>query len=669
MKNKIYLLIIFVLLVQGFQFAVEHSANGVKEFVKYINQNQKDLGINSYGLLEQDGRIDVKIYLPKEQLSGLKKIVEKYNYTNIKYGSGNEFDNHDLVITVTFNKVKKESEDKFTEKKVVDNSDDNNKPNIKNDISLERKVNKKPNLIVSKEKKIKKKKCPRRVKVQVEKVLIKDFNLYKNFKLPIKPSNKIDVISQTKGVVSKLSVENSNYIEAGTVIVNFDIKKINEELSVLKNKLKDWKTKLFKREHWKVRSSRAEDNAKRIIKETQSLIELKQEELNLMKVQAQINGKIFYKISVGDSVEKDGIIATIINDKKMKIIIPESDEKLFNNNDKINIKFENISELYSGTVTIDGTRKFIEIDNKNENLKEGMFASFKVVKEIVKDAIVVDSSLLYKENSRIYTFVVEGKRAKKVYVKVKSEDKIRKESLVESGLLREDEVIITNQNCLKDKKKIKVMVVDPVTGKLVKRKKKKFKQRIKRETVKEKILKQTSVSINRVSGNFLKLSLGGGYHYIADSIFSEIYGNGLISGRFELSYTINNKFEIFLASNYISKKGNFTGLKEDVSLNMIPVYFGGKYNFNTDKKFSPFVGLAFTAYAVKEKTNDEQTAFLTDYGASLIVGVNMALNRNIDLFCHLKYDYIQLTVEALDNEKLDVSGTSLVVGASYRFKF
>lgn len=661
MKKKI----LFIITVVSLMFAINLLAEenmGLKGFIKDLNVNQDNLGFSSYGLLEHSSKIDVKIYSNKEKLEGLKSFIAKYNYFSVNYNIDNNIDAHDVVITVTFAKVTKIVSPKNN---IVKKDDKKN--NTKNKIAeKEPKLKKEEKAVKIK----KKKKCPRRVKVEVDAVTVKPFTIFKNFKLEVLPANEMVLTALAEGIISEIMYENEESVEKGQLFLKLDKKNINEELQVLKQKLKDWKTNLFKREHWKIRSPRAEDNAKKIISETMELINTKEKELADMSIAVNMPGNIFHNLSVGDKVEKDSAIAKIVNSSKMMIELPSADINLFKINDKVNLRFNDISELYSGTVVNFKSKLVIEIDNSNNLLKKGMVAKFKVVKEIITDMVVIKSDWILSDENGSFVYIVNGKRAQKVYIIIKTIDTLKKESLIKSGLLKDDEIILTNVDCLTDKKKIKVMVVDEKTGKLVKRKKK--SKTVKVEPTKErKINRVKTVDVKSVieedmKESFFKLSVGAGYHYIADSIFSDIYGNGLIAGSFEASYTIKNKFEIFMGVDYISKKGNFTELSEEVSLTMMPMYFGGKYNFQTKGKIKPFVGIAFTSYAVKEKSDEEEIS-LTTYGPSILVGVNMSLNQKLDLFFKLKYDAVQLEIEALDNEKLDISGSGVVLGVSYRF--
>ncbi len=655
MRTKVIVSIISVLLILGLQMQANQVKEGLKGFVKHLNENQDTLGFNSYGLLEHADKIDVKIYLIKDKVENIKAVLANYEYLDVNYNLEVSSGPDDAIITVTFSKKVKKAAVK-TEKKAE--TAEKTEPKAESSEEAEEK-----------------KDCPGRVKVQVVPVAIKTFDIMKRYSLPLAPANETGLTAEYDGTVSEILVENGGAVENGQLIFKLKSDELKKEIAELNVKLKEWKTKLFKRERWKVRSPKAEATAKRIIAETETAIQQKEKQVIGMNLSAPMSGYVFHNLTVDGTVSAGSAVAKIVNSNRMKITIPSEDAQYFSENTVVKVKVDNAVELFNGIVKMGESGLLIMIDNASQALKKGMMAQFKVVKMSVADGKVINSDLVQKDGQGSFVYIVNKKRAQKVYLKIQAEDKGQKETLVKEGLLKEDEIIATNLDCLKDKKKIKIMVLDKESGKLVKRKKvKKTEPTAEREVVAvEKPVEPKKVDkpkkkkkMEQISGNFLKLGLGAGYHSIADSIFSDVYGNGMMSGRFELSYTFSGKYEVFAALDYIAKKGNFTGLKEEVDMTMMPLYLGFKYNFNPKAKLSPFAGLAFTSYSVKEKFESEEVS-QTASGPSIIAGANFSLSPKLDIFFHLKYDAVKLKIEALENEELDISGASLFFGASFKF--
>jgi len=537
----------------------------------------------------------------------------------------------------------------------------------------------------------KKVKCPRRVKVQVEKIKNVNFKEYKNFSATFNAETKV-VTSTVSGFITDLRVYEDDLISKDWVIAVIN-NALKDEIENVENEIVKWDEILFKRTHWKVKSERAEKQAEEKINEAKLKLEEIKSRIPDYIIKAPIEGNVkSLEVSKDAEISENSIITKIVNDKKMlaHITITESDKTMFSEAQKIPFKITGVEDvLYAEVTKVTDDKVFLSINNRDRIIQDGLNVTFHVFKEEHKNVIVLPTKDILIDKEGKFVFIVNEKRARKVYLKTGPQEKGR--ILILKGLSAGDEMIISEIlsskegtlkerfECLKDNVKIKVMVKDLETGKFVKRKFKKEVKEVKKEekvveekkVIKEKVIKKEEIIKEpvekRIRKNSLDIGAGFGYCSMVDGTFKTVYSSGLFSVLLNISYNINYNYEIFLNVGYLNKKGIIEIVNEETTITMMPIYIGGKYLFKTNSKIKPYVGIAGVIFSVKEKNKyNPDASFESAFGLSLVGGVRLKVSKKIDLFADIRYDFAKMSIENFD-KKADLGGGKLHVGFVYKF--
>jgi len=159
-------------------------------------------------------------------------------------------------------------------------------------------------------------KCPRRVKVQVEKIKDVNFKEYKNFSATFNAETKV-VTSTVSGFITDLKVYEDDLISKDWVIAVIN-NALKDETENAEKDIKKWDEILFKRTHWKVRSERAEKQAEEKINEAKLKLEEIKSRIPDYMIKAPIEGKVkSLEVSKDTEISENSMMAKIVNDKKM----------------------------------------------------------------------------------------------------------------------------------------------------------------------------------------------------------------------------------------------------------------------------------------------------------------------------------------------------------------
>jgi len=648
MNRKLLIGIGLILMVLGslnlFSVPENSEKKGMTDFVEYLNTQKEELGYKTFGLLEHPDKVDIKIHCTDDTIGNILAGIEDFRYE--KYTIERVSPNNVTVI-VNFSKPAPGGVDQDVEKPGAEAAS---------------KTESKAEAVETK------KDCPRKVKVQVQEITPKIFMEFKYFKKPIVPAKEVDVIATSDEIISEVLVKEGDKVTKDQLLLTFDPERINREILKAQSDLKSWRQILFNREHWKERSPRAENQAKEKIKEAETQLEEYKERLTQLEIRSPVDGKVTFVKDKETGIGTDRIVAKILDESIMKIDLPAEDGPLFKDSQKIRLYFKDARGAYLGMVDKKESSLKIIIKNDDLRLTEGMIAHFRVLFKKHENAVVIDLKKFLEDEKGKFVYIVDRKNAKKVYPipgPVEAGN-----MLVLSGLSLEDEIITTGIECLEDGKRISVVVLDPETGKLKKRKKKKPEVAVVKPPEKEKpeivAEKPVKAPIETDKG-VLKLSAGFGFNMIGEEVFKEVYGSSFISGSFGISYSFTSRIEMFAAASIISKKGSFTEFEDEVTLTMFPLYVGGRYKFDAFSKLKPYIGAAFTIYNMKEKTATVKTPNKSSSGLSLNGGAAMNISPTFELFLDLKYDLVKMSVEDLESD-LNFSGLRLTLGVAYRFK-
>ncbi|NIM15816.1 MAG: efflux RND transporter periplasmic adaptor subunit [Candidatus Aminicenantes bacterium] len=342
-------------------------------------------------------------------------------------------------------------------------------------------------------------KCPKTVKVLVEEIKGSMFLEFKDLEGEILPWKKDEFKSPIAGGIKKLEISVGSDVKAGDVVALIDDAPIKKEIALAKANISKWKRQLFRREHWKVRSERAELQAKRNIKKYTDLLAQKEEELKKNQVTSPVDGRIdVLKVNEGDFISKDFIMGTIVNIEKVRILLETYADKV-TDGQKIKINIKELSKTVEGVVRKDAEGStFIYIENSDKQILHGMTAQFRILFQEHKNAVVLPRGKILKDEAGHFVYVVNGKLARKAVLKIGPVENGR--TLILKGLAIGDEMIVSEvlsakQGTLKEKmicvshdKKIKIMVMDEVKGRYVKMKK--GRPPVKPVVVKKEVVKK-----------------------------------------------------------------------------------------------------------------------------------------------------------------------------------
>jgi RND family efflux transporter MFP subunit len=328
----------------------------------------------------------------------------------------------------------------------------------------------------------KEEKCPRTVKVLVGEIVGDTFLEYRDLEKPIFPDRTDSFTSLIPGGIKEIKTTAGSDVKTGDVLMVIDDAPIKKEVANAKETIRRWQRILKKRENWAVRSPAAENQAKRNIKKYEDLVAEKLEELGKIIVKSPVDGRIdTLNVKQGDHISADFVLGTIVNIDQVKFLLDQYTDKV-NNGQKINIKIKELSITVTGVVqkTDDGST-YIVIQNSAKKILHGMNTHFRILFKEHKNVVVLPKEQFSKDDGGAFVYTAKGKYAKKSYLKTGPVEKGR--VLILDGLAVGDEMIISEVlsakeaalkeklTCVKDNKKIRVMVMDDAKSKFVKRKK------------------------------------------------------------------------------------------------------------------------------------------------------------------------------------------------------
>lgn len=401
---------------------------GLQDFINFLVKNKESLQYESFGSFEHEKWVEVRIYCGKETVKKLKENIGDFNYKEFSYKNGDSNTGTFFLIFQKTSGITGESSP-----------------------SAAKKI-----------------KCPRKINIDVVKVKNENLNEFKYFEKGLKDGGQVSSASPKTFKVTKVFVNVGDKVEKGQILLSFDTSDIDKNISESESSLNDWKITLKKRRNWKVKSPRAEQQAENKALELEKIIEDLKEVKGMAVLASENEGQLLYISESGDTVNEGDIVAKVLNNSVLKVEITGDDVKLFEDIEKVKISFDRIERTFDGKVTEEDGKVIILINNEDFVLNSDDIAKFRMLFKVHKDVVVLDKKSLLNDEVGAYVFVVQKKRAKKVYLKTGVEENGK--VIVLSGLIVDDNLIVTKDSCLKDKKKIKFNV--PLPKKTVKPEKK-----------------------------------------------------------------------------------------------------------------------------------------------------------------------------------------------------
>ena len=526
---------------------------------------------------------------------------------------------------------------------------------------------------------VKKVKCPRRVKVQVEKIKDVNFKEYKNFSATFNAETKV-VSSAVSGFITDIRVYENDLISKDWVIAVIN-NALKDEIENAEKEIKKWDTILFKRTHWKVRSEGAEKQAEEKIDEAKLKVEELKSRIPDYIIKAPIEGKIkSLEVSKDTEISENSIIAKIVNDKKMlaHITITESDKAMFTEGQKIPFKITGLEDiLYVEVTKVYEDKVFLLINNQDKIIQDGFNVTFQVLKEEHKNVIVLSRKDIFTDKEGEFVYIAKEKRAKKVYLKTGPEEKGR--ILILDGLSVGDEMIISEIlsskegtikekfECLKENVKIKIMVKDIETGKFIKLKFKKEVKEVKKEEVKKpepvKIEKKKPFWKDRIHIGFILSSFN-----INDDNFCEFYDSSKVIPGFEINIEIYKNLYIWGSVKKYNDDSVTTHYEKPINFTINPTTLGIRYLFPISKNniFHPYAGIASNSYSYEELSEDYGNISANVSGVSFDLGAFFRFKniKFIEANLYFKYSMIKDTI---NEQEFNVGGFETIFGLLFRF--
>lgn len=545
-------------------------------------------------------------------------------------------------------------------------------------------------------------KCPGRVKVQVEKVVPTLFPEHKVLEKRVLPSRDNEVKNGIAGVIKKVEKPIGSEVKTGDVILTMDTAKIEAEITGAEAELKKWKRILFKREHWKVRSERAEKQAKGNRDAAQVVLDNAREKLALGTITSPADGKVgTLNANEGDHISEGFVVGNVVDVQQVKVALSTHADKV-TDGQKIKIRLKELSKTVKGTVQKNDEGTFIFMDNPEGKILVGMTAKFKVLFKEHKDVVVIAKEKILKDDGGAFVYTVgpDPKRAAKNYLKAGPKEAGK--WLILEGLEVGDEIIVAEilsakagtlkeeLLCLRDNKKIKVLVKDPESGKFVKskvlRKKKVKKETVKKETVKEekikeekkkeevvekkvkkkKIKKQKPVARDRASERewFGKARIGisVSYYRMLDTVFETVYGR-LVGFGLDLSYMVTDKMDIWVTGAISSRKAEIDWAADPLEFKFTPISLDLRYFFKRSDKWDFFAGGGLNLYPF-EDINPIENVKDNAFGFNAVAGAYYHIAGRLSMHMILRFNLVKKAIENADND-LNMNSAELLFGLSY----
>lgn len=452
MKKLNVFIVIFIfifVMISGVIPAQEKiEKKGLQDFIDFLVKNKESLNYESFGSFEHEKWVEVRVYCGKETKKKLEENISDFNYKEYNYKNG---DSNSGTFFIIFGKATKTSEKSSTAK-------------------------------------VKKIKCPRKVYVDTKKVKKESLNEFKYFEKGLKDGGQVSSVSPKTFKVTKVFVKKGEKVEKGQILLSFDTSDIDKSISESESSLKDWRITLRKRRGWKVKSPRAEQQAERKISELEEIITGLKEDKEKAVLSSENEGQLLFISESGETVSEGDIVAKVLNNSVLKVEVRDDEKELFENINKVDISFERTDRRYEGKVINEEGNVIILIDNEDFFLNSEDKAKFRVLYKVHEDVIVLEKKNLLKNDLGTYVYIVQKKRAKRVYLKTGISEMGK--TIILSGLNVDEELITTKDNCLKDRKKLNFDVTVP---KKIKTEKKVLKKKVKKVATEKKVEKKETV--------------------------------------------------------------------------------------------------------------------------------------------------------------------------------
>jgi len=326
------------------------------------------------------------------------------------------------------------------------------------------------------------KKCPKRVKVVVEKVKGSDFGHYKSFTADF-VTDKAAVKAMVTGKVTEIKVAAGDLVSQDLILVVID-NALLDQIKLAEQELVKWQRTLATRTKWRVRNPRAEKQAETKIDEAEAALEELKTKAADYSVKAPLAGNVAsLQVTQDQEINNGDTVVEIVNQgKKVAVLaISEEDKTLFSVGQQIPFQ-KNGQDFQAMVIEIEGNQVKLVVEDADKALPDAFNLTFRLIIKEYTDVVLLAENQVLTDASGKYVYTAAGNLAKKqtITIGVVQDGQV----LVTEGLSIGDDLIVQEIlnakagtlretfKCLTDKIRILEMSKDPVSGayKKVKRK-------------------------------------------------------------------------------------------------------------------------------------------------------------------------------------------------------
>jgi membrane fusion protein (multidrug efflux system) len=528
--------------------------------------------------------------------------------------------------------------------------------------------------------------CPKKVAVLVETVKAGVFMDYQYFSGQGK-AEIVAVTSPVAGMLSEVKVSEGSLVDVNQELVLLNAG-MSEEIKKLAADVAKAKKVLTTRQNWKVKDEKAVQAAARDYQKAQDLLNAKKAQADLV-IKAPVAG-IVHLVSALNSELTVGILLLEISDPKQMIFqIPLADgnKDMLAIGDKFSGKGEGLSaEVEAEVVALSDARVTFKVNNNENQVKEGVYFIFKKLTSEHADVIVIPSQAVQKDSLGDFVYVVEKKKAKKLYVAIGGSGEGK--TMIEKGLAAGNELIASGFDCISDGKRVRIVNAEELAKEkaeaVAKIKAEQEEPAAKPEikVITPPVEERPSVAVE----SRFRAGLLLGRFPINDENYRLVYPNWFrnIPG-IEFAVQVMPKTDVYASAKLYVDNEQTSYFGYPIKFQIIPLSLGLRYRILKWKFMEPFVGAGLNLYLYSEtisgetdlpSTSDSAMGFYFQAGSYFDInpGFLKKFSQKKNIFFlgefFVKYNIIKKTLaEALPDgtDTFDLGGIEMGIGLGVRF--
>jgi membrane fusion protein (multidrug efflux system) len=522
--------------------------------------------------------------------------------------------------------------------------------------------------------------CPKKISVLVETVKTGVFMDYQYFSGQGK-AEIVAVTSPVAGVLSEVRVSEGSLVDVNQELVLLNAG-ISEEIKKLAADVIKAKKILAARQGWKVRDEKAEQAATRDYQKALDLLNEKKAQADMV-IKAPVAGIVHLVLAAKSELAAGTLLLEISDPKQIVFQIPlaDGDKGMLTIGDKFSGKGEGLpKEVEAEVVALGDAQATFRVDNNENQAKEGVYYIFKKLTGEHTDVVVIPSQAVQKDSLGDFVYVVEKKKAKKLYVTIGAGGEGR--TMIEKGLAVGSELIVSGFDCISDGKSIRVVNQEELA-------KERAEARARLKAEQEKPVAQPEIKVVAppieekpsvaVESRF-RAGLTLGRFPVNDENYRLVYPNWFrnIPG-IEISVQAMPKTDVYASAKLYVDKEQTSYFGYPIKFQIIPLSLGLRYRILKWKFVEPFVGAGLNLYLYTEtisgetdlaNTSDSAMGFYFFAGSYFdIIPLKKSSIFLLGEF-FVKYNIIKKTLaEALPDgtDTFDLGGIEMGIGLGVRF--